>query len=406
MHHRYVIIGGGLAAASAIEGIRAHDRDGSILLISRENHRPYHRPPLTKDLWTGALDLERLPVHPDAFYEEQRVALQLRRDVVEVNAEHKVLWDDRGESSGYDQLMFATGCRPRRLHAQGSELSSVRYFRDLEDYLDLESRLDRIQHITIVGGGFTAVEMSAALRGRNKEITLVLPEEYPLRRMLPRDLGLGVLEYLRDLGVEVVSDETLVHIDEDGGFVHARTQNGNDLTTQLVLVDQGGEPQSDLAEAAGLDIDDGIVVDEYGEGSRPATWAAGDVAEFPYLALGQLMRVEGSDHAEQHGRLVGANMACTVLAQPKQVYTHLPLKWFRLGELQFEGVGELNARLDTETLWIEPGREGVTLYLRDDIVRGVLLCNVHARLEWARALVRDARVTTAAERAQLVAQKV
>ena len=191
-----------------------------------------------------------------------------------------------------------------------------------------------------------------------------------------------------------------------GGFVHARTQNGNDLTTQLVLVDQGGEPQSDLAEAAGLDIDDGIVVDEYGEGSRPATWAAGDVAEFPYLALGQLMRVEGSDHAEQHGRLVGANMACTVLAQPKQVYTHLPLKWFRLGELQFEGVGELNARLDTETLWIEPGREGVTLYLRDDIVRGVLLCNVHARLEWARALVRDARVTTAAERAQLVAQKV
>jgi NADPH-dependent 2,4-dienoyl-CoA reductase/sulfur reductase-like enzyme len=401
MHHRYVIIGGGLAAAHAIAGIRSRDTEGSILLISRENHRPYNRPPLTKDVWFGTYDMERLPVFPDAFYDDNHVALQLRREVLEVDAENKVLWDDRGESAGYDHLLFATGCRPKRLFAQGSELSSVRYFRDLEDYLDLEARLGRIQHITIVGGGFTAVEMSAALRAREKEVTLVLPEEYPLRRMLPRDLGEGVLEYLRDLGVEVVSDETIVHIDEDGGFVHARTQNGNDLTTQLVLVDQGGEPQSGLAEAAGLDIDDGIVVNEYGEGSRAGTWAAGDVAEFPYLALGQLMRVEGSDHAERHGRLVGANMAGA-----REVYTHLPLKWFRLGDLQFEGVGELNARLDTETVWLEPGRESVTFYLRDDIVRGVMLCNVHDRLDWARALVQDARVMSATERAALVTQKV
>jgi NADPH-dependent 2,4-dienoyl-CoA reductase/sulfur reductase-like enzyme len=123
-------------------------------------------------------------------------------------------------------------------------------------------------------------------------------------------------------------------------------------------------------------------------------WAAGDVAEFPYLALGQIMRVEGSDHAEAHGRAVGANMAGA-----NQPYDHLPLKWFRVGDMQFEGVGELWARLDTEMVWIEPGHEGAVFYIREDVVRGVLLINVPERIEWARALVREARPSTPAERA-------
>jgi len=312
-----------------------------------------------------------------------------------------VLWDERGDSYGYDELLIATGCRPKRLRAEGADMPTVRYFRDLEDYLDLEGRLDRFQHVTIVGGGFTAVEMTAALRSRGKEVTLIFPEEYPLHRFLPRSIGVGLVEFLREEGVETVSGDTLVHLEEHGGYVHARTHNGNELTTQLVLVDNGGEPLSDLADAAGLDTDDGIVVNEYGQGSKPHVWAAGDVAEFPYLALGQLRRVEGSDHAEQHGRLVGANMAGAGL-----VYSHLPLKWFRVGELQFEGVGELDSRLDHEEVWLEPGREGVIFYLREDVIRGVLLVNVHERLEWARQLIIEARAMTPAERSGLLAHQI
>jgi 3-phenylpropionate/trans-cinnamate dioxygenase ferredoxin reductase component len=397
MNVRYCIVGGGAAAAAAIEGIRSRDPSGSILMLSRENHRPYRRPLLTKDLWYGTATLDRLPVHPDEWYVGHKVVVRLRHEVIEVDAESRRLWDERGEMIEYGDLLLATGCRPRRLHAEGSEISSVRYFRDLEDYLDLESRLERVQHVTMVGGGFTSVEMAAALRSRGKEITLVVPDEYPLHRLLPRDLGGPLLEYLREMGVETVSGDTLVKIEELNGLVHARTLQGNELDTQLVLVDQGGEPLADLAEAAGLAIDDGIVVDEYGHTSNPHVWAAGDVAEYPDLALGVIIRVEGTDHAEQHGRAVGANMAGA-----EQPYTHLPLKWFSVGDLKFEGVGELWARLTTELVWAQPGHEGVVFYLRDDVIRGVLLINVPERIEWARGLIRDAHPTTSAERATMV----
>jgi 3-phenylpropionate/trans-cinnamate dioxygenase ferredoxin reductase subunit len=400
MNFHYCIIGGGAAAAAAVEGIRSRDRTGDILMLSRENHRPYRRPLLTKELLMGTATLDRLPLHPDEWYMEQKVDVRLRHEVIEVDAEGRRLWDERGEVIEFGDLLFATGCRPKRLHAEGAEISSVRYFRDLEDYLDLEARLDRVQHITIVGGGFTSVEMTGALRARGKEITLVVPDEYPLHRLLPRDLGAPLLDYLREMGVETVSGDTLVKIEEANGLVHARTFKGNELDTQLVLVDQGGEPIVDLAEAAGLAIDDGIVVDEYGRSSNPHVWAAGDVAEYPCEALDVIMRVEGADHAEQHGRTVGANMAGA-----NQPYTHLPLKWFRVGDLQFEGVGELWARLDTEIVWLQPGHEGVVFYLRDDVIRGVLILNMPDRLEWARALIRGAQPTTSDERAAMVGEK-
>ena len=397
---RYCIVGGGYAAAAAIEGIRSRDPEGSILLLSRENHRPYRRPLLSKDLWYGETALERLPLHPDEWYYEQRADVRLRHEVVELDAENRRLWDSRGQVIEYEDLLLVTGCRPRRLQAEGAESSSVRYFRDLEDYLDLEARLDRLQHVTLVGGGFISVEMAAALRSRGKEVTYVLADEYPLHRMLPRELGLPLLDHLRELGVETVSVDTLISIQESPGLVHARTLLGNELDTQLVIVDQGSEPQVELAEAAGLAIDDGIVVDEYGRTSDPHVWAAGDVAEFPYQALGQIMRVEGSDHADAHGRVVGANMAGA-----EKPYDELPLKWLRIGELVFEGVGELWARLTTEILWVEPGREGVVFYLRDDVIRGVLMIGMRDRLDWARSLVREARATTAAERSALVTAK-
>ncbi|MCE9626577.1 MAG: FAD-dependent oxidoreductase [Candidatus Eisenbacteria bacterium] len=400
MQTRYCIVGGGYAAAAAIEGIRAHDRDGSIVLLTRENHRPYRRPLLSKDLWYGTATIERLPMHPDEWYDEHKVEVRLRHEVIEVDADHRRLFDERGDEIEYGDLLLATGCRPRRLRAEGAETPGVGYFRDLEDYLALEGRMDRLQHITLVGGGFTSIEMAAALRSRGKEITLVIADEYPLHRMLPRDLGLPLLDFLRDLGIETVSGDVLAKVEETVGMVHARTYLGNELDTQLILVDQGGEPLVDLAEAAGIAIDDGIVVNEFGRTSDPHVWAAGDVAEFPYQALGQIMRIEGADHAEAHGRVVGANMAGAKLS-----YDHIPLKWFRVGEMQFEGVGELWARLDTELLWIEPGREGAVFYLRDEVIRGVLLINVHERIEWARGLIREAKPTTSAERANMLGVK-
>ena len=197
MTHEYIIIGGGATGASAVEGIRARDKTGRILLLSRENHPPYQRPPLTKDLWFGKTTLDKLPIHEDAFYRENQVELALRREVVEIDPERRQVWDDHNSVYEYGKLLIATGGYPRRLNLEGADHEAIRYFRSLEDYLFLEGSMGRVQHAVVLGGGFIAIELAAALRHAGKEVTFVYPHDYPLHRMFPRDLGLAVAEYYR-----------------------------------------------------------------------------------------------------------------------------------------------------------------------------------------------------------------
>lgn len=398
MRHEYVIVGGGLAAASAIEGIRAHDPNGPILLLSRDNHPPYHRPPLSKGLWFGKSTLDQLPVHDQAFYRDQRVELALRREVVELDADQRTVWDDHGARYDYGKLLLATGGRPRRLNAEGAEMEGVHYYRNLEDYQFLAEHVPRLRHLLVVGGGFIGVEMAAALRHAGKMVTLLYAEEYPLRRLLPRDLGLFVADYYRDQGVETVSGELVMRFDDAAGEINVATANGNQATTELVLVGVGIEPQDDLAEAAGLETGNGIEVDEYARSSDPHVWAAGDVAEFPCLALDKRMRVEHWDHAIHHGKAAGANMAGA-----NRPYTHLPMFFSDLFDLGWEAVGEVDSNLETHAVWKQEFREGVVFYLREDVVRGVLLWNVWEKVEWARGLIREGRQLSSAEREAAVA---
>lgn len=389
MHHHYVIVGGGLAAASAIEGIRAHDPEGSIVLFSRENYSPYHRPPLSKDLWFGKSTKDKLPVHDDDFYKRNKVELALRREIVELDPENHLVYDERGNTCEYQKLLLATGGKPRILGVDGGRLEGVHYFRTLEDYLAIERRLDRLQHVLVVGGGFIAVEMAAALKHVGKEVTFLFPHSHPLHRILPRDLGQYVADYYRQKGIETVSDDRVLAFEEQGGLILARTAQGNMVTTQLVLAGIGIEPHSELAEAAGLDVGKGIEVDEYARTSHPDVYAAGDVAEFPYLALGGRRRVDHWDHAIQHGKAAGANMAGA-----EKPYDAMPMFFSDLFDLGWEAVGDLDSELQTETSWHEPFREGVVFYLEDDVIRGVLLWNVWNKVDWARDLIRQKRTVT------------
>jgi NADPH-dependent 2,4-dienoyl-CoA reductase/sulfur reductase-like enzyme len=394
---RYLIVGGGAAAASAIDGIRERDPDGSIRVLSRDNHPPYQRPPLSKGLWFGKQTLDQLPIHPDGFYAEKNVELQLRREAVELDPESRRVWDERGVVHGYDELLLATGGRPRLLDAPGSTLEGVHYFRYLEDYLFLRGHLDHFEHVLIVGGGFIGMEMAAALNHAGKQVTIVYPEEYPLRRVLPRDLGLFVADYYRERGIEVISGESISAIEELGGALIARTHSGNHADTQLLLVGVGITPHSDLAEAAGIEVHNGIVVDEFGRTSAPHVWAAGDVAEFPYVALDRRARIEHWDHALAHGRAVGANMAGA-----NRPYDQLPLFYSDLFDLGWEAVGEVDSSLVVEEVWREPFKEGVLFYLNDEVVRGVLLWNRWGLADWARDLIRAARPMTVEERARAI----
>jgi 3-phenylpropionate/trans-cinnamate dioxygenase ferredoxin reductase subunit len=397
MTHRYAIVGGGLAAASAIEGIRAHDREGSILLVSRENHSPYHRPPLSKGLWFGKATLESLPVHDGAFYATHGVTLALRREIVELEPESRRLWDDRGVQYGYETLLLATGGRPRLLDATVDPRSNVHYFRTLEDYLALRENLKRVQHTLVVGGGFVGLEIAAALRHAGQEVTLIYKDEYPLRRVLPRRLGLEVADYYRRQGVETVSNDAVAELVERGGLIEGVTRMGNRVTTQQVVVGIGITPHVELADAAGLEVGDGIEVDEFARTTDPHVYAAGDVAEFPCLALQRRMRIEHWDHAREHGRAAGANMAGA-----NRPYDHLPMFYSDFFDLGWEAVGELDPAYDVDEVWARDLEEGVLFYSREDVVRGVLLWNSWDKVEWARGLIRAARPMTHEERVAAV----
>ena len=397
MAHRYVIVGGGLAAASAIEGIRTRDREGSILLLSRENHSPYHRPPLSKELWFGTQTEDLLPVHDAAYYREQGVELLVRREVVELDPEKRQVWDERGVAYGYERLLLATGGRPRRLAVPGAELEGVHYYRDLEDYMFFVLQRERFEHALVIGAGFIGVEMTAALTHAGKQVTMIYRGEWPLERILPRDLGLVVAEAYRARGIETVSNDAIVALEPFEDTIVARTQSGGQVTTQMVLVGLGIEPETDLAEAAGLDVRDGITVDEFCRTSDLNIYAAGDVAEYPDLGLLMARRVEHWDHAIQHGRCAGANMAGA-----DTPYPGLPMFYSDLFDLGFEAVGEVDSSLDTDTVWLDEPRAGVVFYLRDGITRGALMWNVRDKVEWARALIREGRPLSAEERRRSV----
>jgi NADPH-dependent 2,4-dienoyl-CoA reductase/sulfur reductase-like enzyme len=397
MHHRYVIVGGGVAGASAIEGIRAHDPEGSILLLSRENHAPYRRPLLSRDLWFRAESRADLSYFGDAYYREKNVEVLLRRDIIEVVPESKRLTDDRGTEYSYDKLLLATGVRPRMIDAPGAEHPELHYFRSLEDYLVLEHRIGQVQHVLVIGEEFLALELAAAIRHRGRDVTLVVAHDYPMQRMLPRDLGSLVLDLCRETGIELVTNEWIETFEDRGGLLSARTRAGNVITAQTAIAAIGSEPNVELGEGAGLEVGNGIEVDEYAHTSTADIWAAGDVAEFPLLALGRSMRLEQWDHAIHHGRTAGANMAGA-----NQPYTHIPILAAAVFDITLEAVGDTDSTWETHAVWREPYREGALFYLHNDIVRGVLMLNSIGDPDWARTAIRMRKPTTHEEREVMV----
>ncbi len=398
MNYRYVIVGGGLAGGSAVAGIREHDSEGRILLLSMENHPPYHRPPLSKDLWFGKKKLSDLPLHPEDYYAKNNVELALRREAVEIDPESRVLWDDHGTEHHYDKLLLATGGRPKPLAVEGADLDTIHYFRYLEDYLYLETHLERIRSVLVIGGGFIGVELAAALAHAGRSVILVYPEDYPLRQVLPRDLGEFVAEYYRSKGVETVSGESVATLMPQLGTVRALMRGGLEVQVDLVVAGVGIRPATDLADAIGLEVDDGILVDEQLRTSHPDIYAAGDVAEFPCQALGERMRVEHWDNAIHMGQCAGANMAGA-----GRTYDHLPMFFSDQFDLGWEAVGKVDSRLQTIPVWKEPFREGIVYYVEEGQLKGVLLWNVWERVEWARDLIASGKSMSTEELTALAA---
>lgn len=370
-----------MTADAAVRGIRELDMSGRIGIISREEYPPYNRPPLTKGLWFGK-PLESIWRKT----EQENVSLHLGKNVVSINPETHTVQDSDGSVYWYQQLLLATGGAPKRLMVPDE---GVLYFRTLQDYYLLRDLYDRYEDFVIIGSGYIGTELSAALSMNGKKTTLIFKEPSIGSQKLPHDFSLFLNAYFTEKNVQLVPNQNVVSVSKEDGKYLVKTSAGDQFYADGVIAGLGIEPSIELASQAGLQLENGILVDHYLNTSEPSIWAAGDVANFYCPLLDKRLRVEHEDAANSMGKTAGRNMVGA-----KEQYNHLPHFYSDLFELGYEAIGEIDSNLEMIEDWHELYRQGIIYYLKDGKLRGAMLWGIWNHLNTIRDLIASKKSYT------------
>jgi NADPH-dependent 2,4-dienoyl-CoA reductase/sulfur reductase-like enzyme len=378
-HHRYLIIGGGMAADAAARAIRAVDQDGPIGMVSAEPDAPYDRPPLTKGLWK-----DTPPAGIWRGTAELGVDVLVDRRIIRVEPDERTVTDNQGTVHSWEKLLLATGGTPRKLPGAPPQ---VVHYRTWRDYLRVREAAERKRRFAVIGGGFIGAELAAALATNGKQVVLLFPGAGIGARVFPEAHAAFLNGYYRERGVDVRPRSTVHTVRKSGErmLVSVSGPEGGveTLRVDVVVAGIGIDPATNLAESAGVPVEGGILVDGAMRTEHPSIWAAGDVASVWSTALGTRIRAEHEDQANTTGAHAGRAMAGEAVE-----IDHLPFFYSDLFDLGYEAVGSIDPRLHVVEDWAEPGREGVLYYTEGGRVRGVLLWNVFGQVEAARALIR------------------
>jgi 3-phenylpropionate/trans-cinnamate dioxygenase ferredoxin reductase subunit len=307
MERTCVVVGGGLAGATAAFTLRTGGYDGRIVLVCEELHQPYSKPELSKGVLRGEMPDQKIRVRPEEWYAKHEIELLLGRPAarLDVAAQHVELAD--GERVGYDSLLLATGGRPRLI--PGAEgIPAVLAMRTLDDSHALRERLGPGRSLVVVGGGFIGAEVAASARALGTEVTVLEAEAAPLSRVLPPLLSETYTRLHRDRGVRMLLGTGVERLEAAGDGVTAFDTRGGQHRADTVLVAIGITPDAALAEEAGLRVDNGIVVDEHCRTGAPGVFAAGDVAHHPNPYLGRTVRIEHWQNAQHQATAAARNM--------------------------------------------------------------------------------------------------
>jgi 3-phenylpropionate/trans-cinnamate dioxygenase ferredoxin reductase subunit len=288
----FVIVGAGLAGAKAAETLRDEGFGGPIVLIGDEDEHPYERPPLSKDYLMGKAERDSVFVHEEGWYAEHEVGLRLGTAVTAIDRDNHHLLAG-GDTIGYEKLLLTTGSSPRRLQLPGADLRGVHYLRRVGDSDQIKAALQSARHVVVIGGGWIGMECAAAARTAGAAVALVESAELPLLHVLGREIAEVFTGLHREHDVDLRLGAQVDEITGSGGRVAGvRLADGTQLDADLVVVGVGITPNTQLAEAAGLDVDNGIKVDASLRSSDPDIYAAGDVAGAYHPFYGRHIRVE------------------------------------------------------------------------------------------------------------------
>lgn len=374
---RYLIVGGGMTADAAVRGIRELDPVGKIVLVSKENVPPYNRPPLSKGLWTKKKTIDQIWRGTDKF----EVEFHLGHEVVKLDPAEKVCLDEVGNIYRFEKLLLATGGSPIRLKDAPDEII---YYRTVADYEHLRQLADERQRFAVIGGGYIGSEVAAALSIAGKQVSMIFPEEGICARLLPTPMSKQINEMYETKGVNVHAGQMVSKVEKRGEKMVIETDRGLVVEVDGVIAGLGIRPNTQLAEAAGLKVENGIVVDSSLKTSHPGIFAAGDVIRYFNPALKRTIRTEHEENANVSGQMAGKAMTGQIVS-----YTHLPFAYSDLFDLGFEMIGVIDPRLSLIGDWQDPYRNGVVYYYENGRVVGVLLVNMWGRIDKARELIES-----------------
>jgi 3-phenylpropionate/trans-cinnamate dioxygenase ferredoxin reductase subunit len=388
----FVVVGAGLAGGRAVETLRQEGFGGRIILLGAEDLRPYERPPLSKAVLQGTAPDEKVFLRSVDYYAEQDIELRVGVPAKGLSIGDRSVILANDVRVRYDKLLIATGVKLRQLAAPGVELPGVFYLRTLADARRIREAMANASRVVVVGAGFIGAEVAASCRVRGIDVTLLEVLPVPLQRALGDVVGGIYAEIHRDHGVDLRLGEGVREFRGDGRLEQIVTTSGDVIDCQAAVVGVGVVPDVDWLAGSGLALANGISIDEFTRTNVPDIYAAGDVASWWHPTLGERLRVEHFENAQNQGVAAARSMLGTL-----EPYAPVPFFWSDQYELTLQYVGHASGRDGVVFRGDVASRKFLVFYLRDGYVRAALGINRHREVSAARKLIRDRVPVTASQ---------
>jgi len=379
-----LIVGAGHGAGQVVASLKQHKFDGRIVLVGEEPYLPYQRPPLSKKYLAGEMPPERLYFKPASFYEDDNIEIILGTRVESIDREAQQAALSNGDTVAYDKLVLATGSRVREVNVPGAELDGIHYLRSIADVEAIRADVESASHVAIVGAGYIGLEVAAVCRQLGRDATVIELAERVLSRVVSKEVSDFFEQLHASHGVDIRLSTGLAAYEGDDKVSHIVTDKGDRIATDCVIVGVGILPNTELAEGAGLAVENGIVVDDHCRTEDPDIYAIGDCTSHPNGIYGRQLRLESVHNALEQAKTAAANI-CGIDSQ----YSQVPWFWSDQYDIKLQIAG-LSQGYDDVVLRGDPAAASFAcFYLRDEMLIAVDAINSPREFMQSKALIAN-----------------
>ena len=378
-----LIIGGGQAACQTATSLKSKKYDGEIKIFCSENYLPYQRPPLSKKFLMGELDKERLFFKPEKFYTENEISINLNSFVQRIDIENKEIFLENNKKENYDNLVIATGTIPRKIDSEKKISDKVFYLRSIEDVLNIRDKIKESKKVTIIGGGYIGLEVAAIINNLGLQVTIVEMASRILERVTSETISSFYTKVHRQAGVEILTNTSVEGLSENNNGIEVITSNGG-IISDFVIVGIGVLPCDTLAFESGIEVKNGIIVDEFCKTSNDSVFSAGDCTMHPNNFYNKNIRLESVHNAIEQGKTVA-----TSIIGEKTAYNQVPWFWSDQYETKLQIVGLLDNYDDIIVRGDKEKQSFAVFYLKDNAIIASDCINRPAEHMMSRKLISE-----------------